>query len=380
MSDHDPFENRVRRMLNDSVDARLRDTPRTPPPFRASPALATRGHRSRRARTRWLPPLLAAACIAAAVLASIAGAKLINADPRPAVPDPNGPTTLRQSPEPSATPSTTAPSPFPDPSRTAKSTPTTIPPLARQSSATATPKPPATRQVSVLGATFTLPRDWEARNFNRYRDYDGGSDSFCLTPSSLPVPRDRTCPLKLSLVTDYKKFWLDPDAQTGFDNNFDHCAGSKTARYETDYGVRDFGGRDAEWRSWRIGCADGRTYNQEQYETPTAVPYILFAEKVTNRIHDVMTTVVRTAQLPAATRPLRLADSGRITSIRRSGATATVTLARQVRIGSKRRDQGGSATYRMPVSKLTYDHRSAKRGSTVSLWTDGRKVIEFVFG
>ncbi|GAB2478391.1 hypothetical protein [Jatrophihabitans fulvus] len=351
------FEDRLKQLLNEDVDARL-GPQRPAPPMRPSVVERT----SVRRRTRWLPPLLAAACIAVVAVGGVAGAQWLSDDRNPA--DPIGPTpTVGTSPAPEPTPSSGSPT-----ARRPADTKTT--PRTSSGSTGATP-------VSVrLGrASVALPSGWVGRPLSRYETSEGGylADGLCLTPASTPV-KPLACPVLLQQPAADGQFQLDVDNEGGFVGN-PHPCGQGPSTVVEQSADKSFGRRTADYRRWTWNCtASGVTKHIEQYVVATAPAYVLYSEDATPAVSALMREVAAASTLPAQNAPVRLTDHGVVRSIARSGDTVRITLDRTVRADDGRGDRNENPeTYAYTVPASVFG-TAIEVGTTVQLQSNGRRV------
>lgn len=318
------FEDRLKQLLNEDVDHRL--GPQRPAPPMRPPTLERPS--SVRKRTRWLPPLLAAACIAVVAAGAIAAPQLLSDDRNPA--DPVAPT---------PTVSTDSPSPSPS-------------------------------VVTALGARVALPDGW--RVGRTLPTYGGKVRMVCLQPSSQRLATAyEQCPVLF--LTGTADAGISADQTAGF-AGFVDCNAKQVALL--DSGDRRIGNRDASWRVDRCGPAS-RAIRQETYVVATDPGYALFTDKSSVVVRQAITTIAQGTQLPVQDRPVRLYDYGILRQVRADGGVVRIRLDRTVPSPSGERNNS-TATYSYAVPLTVWNDARAygvlRVGSHIALNSDGDAV------
>lgn len=319
--DHD-FENKIKRLLNESVDADL-GAQRTPPPFKSADD-------STRRRLAWrLPVTLAAAALLAVAVAGGATTLVLHQN-RQAVP--------------------------------AQTT-------------SAKPTPPPGHSVMLDGARIQLPADWEARDYSGYLDKDSGSlyqKPWCLTPKSFPTSTDPgACPIVLGQI-DPDSNAIDVDIAGGLASNPSFC---RNTDLTFGHDERQFGGRAAEWRQWRFTCTNGKATALEQYVVPTLPGFVLYSESTDPQVNQAMTSIAAGSELPVENKGIRLMDRGIVKKIEQTDNGVRITLDRVIM------DSDGNSTINPDPATYTYlvpddviDQSQIKQGTVVTLTSDGKTV------
>lgn len=330
------FENDVKRLLNEQVDARLGPR-RTPPPF----AVPTAADRARRRwfgadRAPWVVPLLAAACVAAVVGGSI-GVSGVLADNHPAPPGNSKP----------------APPPH----------------------TTTEPNHLIYTTYALGGATLAVPDGWTVRSDTG----DAAGQIWCLNPQA----NQDACTIAFRTLVQPAPgapggaTYLDVDRKgIGIGDPPQFC-GSAALRYDEQTGDRTFGGRMADWRRWSGTCPHGLMFAMEQYVVATNPAYALLAAPANAQTHAAMTEIVEYSQLPRQSDPLRLMDRGIVRSAKSGPNGVTLTIDRVVLSQTKTSDviNNNPTTYRYLVPTSVYDAAHVSVDDRVILETDGVQVL-----
>ena len=343
------FEKTLKSKLNEQIDAELgRQVPA--PPF--TPTSTTTA--ARRSAKRWTLPLLAAACVLV-VAGGTAGAVHLLGENKHTV----------------APPATNAPTP--------------------KTSTSPSPADPSRTVVQLAGAAISLPRGWEARDYNQYLQ-DGSAyiykQAWCLAPKSTPVVlqgngHPDNCTLVLGTIADNGNP-IDVDIEGGYSADPHPCGQPTRPVSEEQSGDRVLGGRSADWRRFRWDCQSG-TKQYEQYVVATRPGFILISVDANAAMHDVMTGIAANSQLPAETSPLRYMDRGYLRSAQAMADGEHITLDRAVW-----REDGGvtntdPAVYEYTIPTKLWDQADSSGnvgkppavGSLVYLQSNGTRITFF---
>ena len=286
------FESRVRRLLNEDVDHRL-GAERPAPPLQATKPRARRP--TTRRRSKWLPPLLVAACIALLAAGTAAATQMLSS-PAPVGPATGGPapSSAVVPPSPTSTPSVSSLVP----TRSAATSPSHVRVSHASSHATrTTPSPMPLTSVPVSASLIVLPAGWEVRDMQQYMPH-GSTSTFdqCLTPKRLPVSTaEDACPVMLAGPIE-KTSDLAPDTEGGFVGD-PHPCGQFEKSVSTTSGHRQFGGRRATWHHWIHRCEKRSNVLIEQYVVTSAPGYVLYSDQATPEIVAAMATIAGKSQL-----------------------------------------------------------------------------------
>jgi hypothetical protein len=356
MTDLQEFEANLRRTITSTARGITPPAGAVDRAIDAARAGAVASARPRGKAARWALPLAVAAAVAiiAAVVPLIVHTTRHNP---PADPSVSPPPTVSTAPSlPTASPSTSA------------SAPTSRPPRSH-------PVAP-TKRVTLGSATLTIPRGWVARS--EPSASTGKWPTWCLEPSTTPAS-STTC---LVMFREIPAAWtgqaVNPDIEGGWSSNPEYCGpGTSGQRNLLAYDDRTFGTRQADYRRWHYACNSGATYDIEQYVVATGPGYILFSEHADAQIHDVMTSIAKTAQLPAQAAPLRYGDTGIVRSVIHAADGYHVTIDRVV-MSATPPINNNPATYPYVISnsvaaqfKLT-----PAIGKRIFVATDGHRVVQ----
>jgi hypothetical protein len=356
MTERDDFERRLREDLVRT--AQLFRAP-TGAAQRAIDAARTRvepGRLRQRRSRHWVPPLAAAAVLI--IASGVAMVNLTSGRTGPATPSI---ASSARAPEASG-PTSLSPSPASD----------TAPKATR---APASPSAALSKQVSLGAATLTIPRGWVARAATTFKEWP----TWCLEPSTTPLT-PATCLVMFREVPDsWTGQALDPTIEGGLSSNPEYCGVNGLSGRPPDlleYGDRTFGGRPADYRRWHYDCANGTIYLIEQYVVATGPGYVLFSEHAGSQVHEVMTTIAKTASVPARTTPLRYADTGFVRSVTHEGGSYQITLDRVVTSSRRTPINNNPATYPYVIPDATAsDFKLAPAvGDLIFIATDGYQV------
>lgn len=346
------FESNLKTLLNERVDAQLG-------PRRAAPPFATPTARQRAAqrwfganRSRWVLPLLAAACVAGVVGGSVGAAHLLAEKHLSPAPATNGPAS--------------------------KHTPTPAP--------THSPKPDESGTVTLAGATLPLPSGWVTRDYLRYEPRPGEGQTYgpdqgwCLTPASMPVTVGG-CPIRFRpfRASAQQGPLMDVDNRGGaYGNPAQVCVPEGLAHSTEQAADRMFGGRAADWRYWRYECVAKPAFVAEQYVVATRPAYIVLSERADATVHRVLTDLAAHASLPPATSGMRYEDFGYVRRIRVAANGIRISIDRTVRDQTVDRDH---TTYDYVVPNKVYVRaaKNVKVGKLAQIFTDGTRVT-LLFG
>jgi hypothetical protein len=330
------IDNDVKRLLNEQVDARLGPR-RSPPPF-TPPAAAERGKRRwfGADRASWVLPLVAAACVAGVVGATIGAGGLLADD------------------------STTAPghSPAPVPSPHSTTEPNHL----------------TYQTIAVGGATLVIPDGWQVT------DAPGVPQGrrWCLNPTGAAGIRCTIAFQSMSAFAAGRPVDVDVDRRGFGVVDPPRFCENDAVRFTEQTGDRAFGGRGADWRRWAGTCPDGSAFAIEQYVVATNPGYALFAAPADARTHAAMNEIVQYSFLPRQSDPLRLMDRGILTSVDRAADGVTVTIDRVVLSETERVTvvNLNPTTYRYLVPTSVYDAAHVSVGDRVKIETDGLQVLK----
>ena len=339
------FEDELRRHLNERVDEKL--GPRRPaPPLRAPARL---GRASLRSGGPWLLPLAAAAVVLVIAAGALAATGVL-ADKKVVPP-------ATQSPAPTA--------PLP---RSPTNAPVTTSPTQSKTALT------SGHMLSLGAANVWLPSGWVARDYASYEPPASGTlaaQQWCLTPSSLsPSTAPDACPLTLGTIPPTGNP-VDVDITGGWESNSPTCYHFDSEETSD----RQFGGRAADWRRWRVSCG-GHDLLIEQYVVATGPGYILFSDWTDPTVHTAMTGIAARSSLPVQTSPLRLMDRGYLRSADRTPTGVHISIDRAVN-GINGVVNNNPATYDYVMSTAMFDAASVQVGNLVALHTDGVAVRDF---
>ncbi len=295
MTDLQDFEADLRR----AIASTARDL--TPPAGAADRAIdaaragVTASARPRGHISRWALPLAVAAAVA--IIAAIVPlvVHLTRHDP------PAGPSI-----SPRPTVSTTPSVPTGSPSRSAAASTSRPPPKSHAV--------PPTKRITLGSAMLTIPRGWVARS--RPLASTGNWPTWCLEPSTTPASSTACLVTFREVPGSWTGQAMDPNIEGGWSSNPQYCGPGKSGQHNLlAYDDRTFGARQADYRRWHLVCNSGATYDVEQYVVATGPGYVLFSAHADAQVHDVLTSIARTAQLPAQVAPLRYADTGIVRSV-----------------------------------------------------------------
>jgi hypothetical protein len=137
------------------------------------------------------------------------------------------------------------------------------------------------------GAKIAVPDGW------KYHQEQG---QLCLSSSKA------TCAIRVSYFVPGGGPRLDVDEPGGFFGDSPQwCAPQSTpAPTLTGSATRDFGGREAQWRTWDIDCP-GRTIVDDQYVVPSAPGFVLYAHDATPEVRTAIDAVAQQSELPPPT-------------------------------------------------------------------------------
>ncbi len=375
------FENELKRLLNEQVDAEVGPR-RSPPEFNARHGAADSAARRwfGADRAPWVLPLVAAACVAVVVGGTFGAVQLLADDGGPAQPPP--------APSYSVEPSTTAPAPV-SPTATSPTATSGASTSAQASNSPSTSRrtetestEPTFTMVTLGEATIAVPDGWVATH--TAPDEDDLLASWCLHPRGTPVFRPN-CALEFVQIRPPgggpgQGTIYDVDEMHWANGNIGQfCSGTIPRTEET--GDRSFGGRQADWRRWTLHCSDGRRVEVEQYVVASESAYALFSQHADATVHDAMAVVAQNSTLPAQSAPLRFMDRGIVVDVQRDPDRVTVTIDRVVLAAVDNHTtviNNNPATYSYPVPTSLFDGAGVKVGDSVRLTTNGHTVLDFV--
>ncbi|MEO7061465.1 MAG: hypothetical protein ABI083_17230 [Lapillicoccus sp.] len=357
MNDHDEMTpggldelEQVERRLRGALDAQARGSVpdrRLPPPMDWP--------KERSGRPAWLTPL----AVAASVLLIAGGATVV--------------ATHRASEAPPATqtgPATTAPT---TPATSSPTGPSTASATTSAATGATTTVSQGGTSTTVGGATLVVPAGWSIRQDTGSGRSTPINDTWCVEPGG-----GTTCPITFVRM-DPASNQLNADIEGGLEANPEYCdpATGPDTRTLQDYSEVTWGGRAAEQRYWTHVCADGSTYEIEQYSVMTPTAYLLFSEKATPEVRAVMAGIRASAMLPAATSTTRLYDHGVLRSAKPApGGAMTITVDRTV-VG-RPNSNPATYTYVVPSSVANTAGLSPAVGTLIVVHTDGHVVTSFV--
>jgi len=337
------FENRLKRLLNENVDAEL--GPRRPAPRLELAATGRRGFRP------WIMPLLATAGIAAVTAAIVVPVQLLaDRNPDGSNGPANGGALINRS-------NSTAP-------------------------ATSPASSPSASTVNLGGATLRLPAGWVVRSYQLYTpsvEPMVASPSWCLTPASTPVSTaPGACPVSFGTIPRPRTSHVDPDTEGGLWGNPLYCI---PRGGENRLGIHGadlpFGGRSADFRDWRFGCRDGTSWWIQQYLVASDPGFMLFSEVVTPEIATAISSIVAQSTLPARTGSLRYFDEGTVLESTQAAGGVRIKLKRQVFGPTQmlRAPEPAELDYLIPLPLFRQHQNFFRPHSEVRLYTDGSTVI-----
>jgi hypothetical protein len=228
--------------------------------------------------------------------------------------------------------------------------------------------------VTLAAANVWLPSGWVARDYASYLQPGAGTlaaQQWCLTPSPLAPSTDSdACPLTLGTISPTGN-QVDVDINGGWVSNSPTCY-----HFDSEQtGDRQFGGRAADWRRWRVSCGS-RDLLIEQYVVATGPGYILYSDWTDPTVHDVMTGIVTRSSMPRQTSALRLMDRGYIRSVDRTASGVRISIDRVVS-GINGVVNNNPATYKYVIPTAMFDSAGVQVGSLVVVHTDGVTVRNF---
>jgi len=360
------FEDRLKELLNESIDNRLGDhrpVPAFDPAHTGTPGWTAGRHR------RWMLPLIAAACVVGIAVAT-AGVEhlLVHRGSLPAGPTSPSPSPSADTPSPAAT-STGVPSP----------TPTSSPSSPSASDSVTEPPPP--HVVSLGAASISLPQGWVAREYAAYEPAGSGTltaSQWCLTPASEPASTEpKSCPVTFGTIAPDGNP-IDVDIQGGFASNPEYCPFSARGTSVEQTGDRSFGGRSADWRKWSLSCGNGTHWELEQYVVASGPGVILFSERADATVDAAMAEITANSTLPAQTSAIRFMDRGIVRTIDRTADGVRISLDRVV-LSDSGVVNNNPATYDYVIPTAVFDAQpNIHVGSQITLDGDGA-VVKHVY-
>ena len=360
------FEDRLKELLNESIDNRLGDhrpVPAFDPAHTGTPGWTAGRHR------RWMLPLIAAACVVGIAVAT-AGVEhlLVHRGSLPAGPTSPSPSPSADTPSPAAT-STGVPSP-----------PPTSSPSSPSASDSVT-EPPPLHVVSLGAASISLPQGWVAREYAAYEPAGSGTltaSQWCLTPASEPASTEpKSCPVTFGTIAPDGNP-IDVDIQGGFASNPEYCPFSARGTSVEQTGDRSFGGRSADWRKWSLSCGNGTHWELEQYVVASGPGVILFSERADATVDAAMAEITANSTLPAQTSAIRFMDRGIVRTIDRTADGVRISLDRVV-LSDSGVVNNNPATYDYVIPTAVFDAQpNIHVGSQITLDGDGA-VVKHVY-
>lgn len=348
------FENRLKRLLNENVDARL--GPRRPAPRLDLPATGPRGFRP------WLIPLLATAGIAAATAAIVVPVRMVAGGSGLR----GGGSNAGNLAGPVLGPTTPIPA-------------TSLGPSGRSAATRSTA--PAGPTVRLGGATLRLPSGWVARDYSQYEPpgvVPLDAQAWCLTPASKPAgTAPHSCPVRFgTIAAKAAANPIDVNVPGGYLSDPKYCGRGLALGFAERSADVSFGGRAADFRRIEYGCGDGTHSRIEQYVVPTEPGYILVSEVVDDSLSAVLGQLVAAAQLPAQTGAVRYYDQGLVRRVVASGDGSIVSIDRTVP-GPGGQVNNNPQTYDYFVPPAAKPDR-LHLGEFISVFTDGSRVTQYV--
>ena len=272
--------------------------------------------------------------------------------------------------------------PTPTPSTTPSTLPSTAPSASAGSAAPSSvpPSGPATVTVALAGAQLTLPAGWVAEPLAPPPHTLPVSNIWCLMPQAGPAPSSQdspSCAITFAAPA-LGRSGLSVDTPGGYVSNPEFCgAGQDASDQLLAYRDSQLGDRPADYRQWLFVCKDGTRWPVEQYVADNSPSFILYSSHADATVHDVMTTVAATAQLPGITAPLRLSEFGIIRTLSGYAGGYHVAVDRVVQgIPGLINNNPETYSYDVPERLLT-PQDNPKIGDLVQLNTDGTAVTSF---
>lgn len=325
------LESRVNRLLNQNVDAMLG-------PRRPVPQLDLAAPGGRRGFRPWVLPLVVAACLVAALIATLTTAKVLSEHP--------------------AAPISTAP-------------------------------PPRATVVQLADAKIWLPSGWHATvsshgpsNKFPFRDAGTQSTTWCLGPAV----KGGTC-----------QAWLERSVQDPVHGNIDGrfdptvaggtphgylqlCPDASNSRGWTllDAALRDFGGRTAYYGVFDSQCQTGPQQQVTQYLVPAGPAFELYAKSSDEALQATMAEIAQRSALPKQTSEVPYYDHGYVRSLKSVAGHIELTIDR-VMVGPSGPIEAEPRTTRYTVPAGTWSEENLHPtavGQLVTLETDGTTVFE----
>jgi hypothetical protein len=324
------LESTVKRLLNDNVDAML--GPRRPAPQLDLSAAAW----DRRGLRPWVVPLVVAACLVAALIATLTTTKVLSDRP--------------------AAPISTAPAPRP-----------TV--------------------VQLADARIWLPPGWTATVASRgpsniFPDVGNQSITWCLGPAKADGS-GITC-----------QAWLERSVQEpvhgNLDGNYDStlpggtphsyeqlCPDSSRGWTMLDAALRDFGGRTAYYGVFDSQCVAGPKQHVTQYLVPAGPAFELYAKSSDKALQATMAEIAQRSALPKQTSAVPYYDHGYVRSLKSVAGHIELTIER-VLVGPSGPIKAEPRTTRYIVPPGTWSienlHPTAV-GQLATVQTDGTIVF-----
>lgn len=322
------LESTVKRLFNENVDAML--GPRRPAPQLDLPAAGW----GRRGFRPWVVPLVVAACLVAALIATLTTAKVLSEHP--------------------AAPISTAP-------------------------------PPSPTVVQLADAKIWLPSGWHATvsshgPSNQFPDVGNRSTTWCLGPAD----KGGTC-----------RAWLERSVQDPVHGNIDGrfdatipggtphsfvqlCPDASRGWTLLGAALRDFGGRTAYYGVFDSQCESGPQQQVTQYLVPAGPAFALYAKSGDEALQATMAEIAQRSALPKQTSAVPYYDHGYVRSLKSVAGHIELTIER-VMVGPSGPIKAEPRTTRYTVPPGTWSienlHPTAV-GQLATVETDGTIVFE----
>jgi hypothetical protein len=328
------FESTFKRLLNENVDAALG-------PRRPAPRLGLSAAAGRRRFRPWVAPLVIAACVVAALIATVTTTNVLSEHR-------------------AATPGSTTPAPSP-----------TV--------------------IRLADASIWLPPGWRATvsshgPSNKFPDVGNQSTTWCLGPAGTGstgstggtcrvwLERSVQDPVHGNIDGEY-----DPDVPGGTPHSHVQlCPDANRGWSMLDAGERVFGGRTANYGVFELQCGSGPKQQITQYLVPAGPAFELYAESGDSALRTTVAEIAQHSTLPKQTSAVRYYDHGYVRSLKSVAGHIEFTIDR-VTTGPKGPVNSDPRTYLYVVSAGTWSienlHPTAV-GQLATVETDGTTVFE----
>jgi hypothetical protein len=327
------FESTVKRLLNEQVDVAL--GPRRPAPRLELPAAATR-----RGFRPWVAPLAIAACVVAALIATLTSTNV----------------------------------------------------LSEHRAATPVSTPPAPTVVQLMDARIWLPPGWHATvssdtpSAGRPPVFGNQSTTWCLGPAG-KGGTDATCRAWLERAGQEPTHGnvdsrYDSDIPGGTPHTFQQvCPYNEQGGWSVvEAEDRNFGGRTADYRVFQVTCDSSITPSETytQYLVPAGPAFALYARSSDNALRVTMAEIAQRSSLPKQTTALRYYDHGFVRGVKSvAGDRIQLTIDR-VAIGPNGpiNDDPRTYQYYVPTFVWRISNVHLAVGDVATVQTDGTTVFE----